>query len=341
MPDISPSSALTSLPSLPSGDLSSPVVDSFVRSKRPSREHHDGGSDTDDSDLTEPLSNLSAQEDDEEDDDLSEPDESVLSPPRAPRIQPLARSSPPPPKKAAVGPAKKKRQDDDHSDSPLSDFDESAAAHAERRRKESPAKPRRRTARVYTSSSSSEDEGGGRVGASTATEPKGDVPAIASTSRSAASSRAAASTPTVAAPVTRPKSKIEVKVVTKTVSVPVEPSPKALDRSDTLPSTRKKRPASETPGTLASLKIRKLKDKKSTPRIQDDSDEGDAEGPGPRMDSTTPPVAAAPSGRATEAAGQANETIASSPNAQHDVKMAEDVSSELQLSHPPSPRLPL
>ncbi|BGO98061.1 hypothetical protein RTBOTA2_000822 [Rhodotorula toruloides] len=340
---ISPSSALTSLPSLPSADASSPVVRPAKGRRRPRRDSHVGsGSDTDDSDLTEPLSNLSAQEDEDEDeDDLSDPDESVLSPPLPSRLQVLARSPSPPPKKSAVKPSKKKRQDSPDSDSPLSDLDDASAARAERKMQTTPAKKKRKTARVYSSSSSSssgEDETR-RAKETLKTKQDGDSSVSASTSQTAVGAQADAPGPSglPTATSSRAKPKIEVKVVTKTVTVPVDRLPK--DRQG---STTKKRPQVNSPGSLASLKIRKLKDKKTTPRIQDESDEDYAEPASPVVASPTTPNSFAESRRASEAAEQADDAVAARRVTESGVSTAEgastsNASSAPALKDPPPP----
>ncbi|BGP30442.1 SET domain-containing protein 3 [Rhodotorula toruloides] len=279
---ISPSSALTSLPSLPSADASSPVVRPAKgrrRSRRDSRVA--SGSDTDNSDLTEPLSNLSAQEDDqdEDEDDLSEPDESVLSPPLPSRLQVLARSPSPPLKKGAGKPSKKKRQDLQDSDSPLSDLDDASPARAERKMQTTPAKKKRKTARVYSSSSSSSSGEDQTRHAKETFKTKQDggssVSDLTSQTAEGAQVDGTGSSGRPTATASRAKPKIEVKVVTKTVTVPSQGS------------TTKKRPQVDAPGSLASLKIRKLKDKKTKPRIQDMSDEEDAEAASPVVASPT------------------------------------------------------
>ncbi|BGP23143.1 SET domain-containing protein 3 [Rhodotorula toruloides] len=338
---ISPSSALTSLPSV---NDSSPVVQPDGKSRRPPRESRDGGSDTDDSDLTEPLSDLSAMGDDDEDDeDVSEPDESVLSPPLPSKHRVLARSPSPRPKKTAVKNKKQKRQDINDSDSPLSDFDESAAACAERKPKASPGKKKRKTARVYSSSSSS-SEGEARFIKETVPR-KQEQGSSAPTSAKQDATGSQANDPTLSsvAHVTSipAKPKIELKVVTKTLVVPAERSPKGEQGSATLQSTKKRRPTSEAPGSLASLKIRKLKGKKSTPRIQDDSEGEYADVVGSAVPSPTTPIDSAPSRRMSEAAEQTNEPVAPQLDVRTEASAADGASAEASsASTAPTPADP-
>ncbi|BGO89955.1 hypothetical protein NBRC10512_001939 [Rhodotorula toruloides] len=323
---ISPSSALTSLPSLPSADASSPVIRPANSRRSPRRDTRVGsGSDTDDSDLTEPLSNLSAQEDDEDEDDLSEPDESVLSPPLPSRLQVLARSPPPPPKKGAVKLSKKKRQDSQDSDSPLSDLDDASAGRADRKMQTTPAKKKRKTARFYSSSSSSSSSGEDETRHAQETlkmKQDGGSSASTSTDQIAVGTQADApessSLPTANS--SRAKPKIEVKVVTKTVTVPIDQVPKNRQAS-----TTKKRPQVDSAGSLGSLKIRKLKDKKTVPRIQDESDGDDAEPASPVVASPTTLNSFVQSLRASEAAEQAGEAVAAR-RLESDLSIAEGAS---------------
>lgn len=323
--DLSPASALTSLPS---DDMLLSARSTLAAELAP---------DPSDSDLTEPLSNLSAvEDDDDDDDDLSEVDESVLSPPsmRKPLQALAAATAPSPPPRPSLSPtapgpsttlvSEVMQRGVANSDSSLSDADDEVAERVRAPKKKKAqlknssrdkAPKKRKTARVYSSSSSEGEQE--RVSAkvkeptpsssSTASKVKAkeDSPVVplagppAATTAPESSSTSAPATP--AAP-DRPRLKIGVKIVTKTVAKPVEPSPKDPERKKTLnahkPSTTarddklvsatpsaststkssKKRPASGTPSSLSQLKIRKLKDKKA-PRIRDQSDSDDGGAP--------------------------------------------------------------
>ncbi|GAA5998701.1 uncharacterized protein JCM10292_007171 [Rhodotorula paludigena] len=299
---ISPSSALSSLPS---DDAFSPA-----RPARPSLAD-DADAHSSDSDLTEPLSNLSAQEDDD-DDELSEVDESVLSPPTQRKVLLPAPRSPSPPAANASGPKKQKKRAPTPDDSSLSEPDEPPVAATQdkqvKKKKKADAEKvkakektkKRKTARVY---SSTEDE------QETAAPSKGKI-AVAQDEAHVSDKASASPAPpaaSVAPTVERPRPKIGVKVVTKTVSVPIE-QPKERKKLASLssmsgkkgdvgtasttatPTTKKKRPLSGTPSTLSSLKIRKLKDKKAAPKIRDQSDSEPETPASPTKDSTAEPT---------------------------------------------------
>lgn len=198
--------------------------------------------DSDSSDLTEPLSNLSALEDDaDSDDDLSEPDETVLSPPLLSKagsaLPRLPSPAPAPPKKR---PTARKASATDKSEaaastrsslSPKPQQDKSATKVKARSKSSGPKK--RKVARVYSSSSESERE------------------AVSQTSSQPAS-RA-----------------MSEDIEAKPDRAPV--SAAASDETARTTGRSKKRPASSTPHGLAVLKIRKVK-KRSSQRASDESD---------------------------------------------------------------------
>ncbi|KAL7340027.1 hypothetical protein BJY59DRAFT_219484 [Rhodotorula toruloides] len=237
----------------------------------------------------------------------------------------LARSPPPPPKKGAVKLSKKKRQDSQDSDSPLSDLDDASAGRADRKMQTTPAKKKRKTARFYSSSSSSSSSGEDETRHAQETlkmKQDGGSSASTSTDQIAVGTQADApessSLPTANS--SRAKPKIEVKVVTKTVTVPIDQVPKNRQAS-----TTKKRPQVDSAGSLGSLKIRKLKDKKTVPRIQDESDGDDAEPASPVVASPTTLNSFVQSLRASEAAEQAGEAVAAR-RLESDLSIAEGAS---------------
>ncbi|GAA5866591.1 hypothetical protein JCM3774_004023 [Rhodotorula dairenensis] len=261
--DISPSSALTSLPS-----DDPPIPDpERPQATRPPKEAvqsaPDSANDSDSSELTEPLSNLSALEDSDDDDDLSEPDDSVLSPPLPSKVKELSRDVSPqplPPPKKRKRPMKKPSSQPDQTAKP-SKGDAPPATSApvppkpRKEKKEAKDGKKRKVARVYSSSESDPE------------------PTSQTSSRTA--SRALS-----------PARESSEDIVTKIPSA-LPPLPTALQ------ATRpKKRAASSTPSGLAALKIRKVK--KQPRRI--DSDESDGEA----RSLKSPLVEAAPTRTATQ-----------------------------------------
>lgn len=238
--------------SLPSDDA--PVLEVAAKAARPPKEvvpsAKDAANDSDSSELTEPLSNLSALEDDDDDDDLSEPDDSVLSPPLPSKVKELSRDvSPqplPPPKKRKPAAKKPSSRAGKSSAAPSSKEEAPEApkkaspapskSKQDKAKKEAKDSKKRKVARVYSSSES------------------GSEPVSQESSRAASRALSPAR---------------ESSEETRKSSTPAVPPPASGNRA----SRPKKRPASSTPSGLAALKIRKVK--KHPRRI--DSDESEEE----------------------------------------------------------------